>query len=132
MAAGMKLLVTALAALATISLASVAWAQVLYDPMRPPGADGGSADQPEGPVLQSIILSAGRSLAVISGRPYRIGDRLGDARIAAISANTVTLKQAGETKVLTLLPDSVVRSSVGADKRADKRADKKTGSEERR
>jgi MSHA biogenesis protein MshK len=126
MVAGMRLLVTAFAFAA---LASAAQGQALHDPMRPPGADGGSGDQPqEGPVLQSIILSAGRHLAVISGRTYHTGDRVGDAQVAAISANTVTLNLAGETKVLTLLPDSVARSSPGADKLAGKR----TGSEERR
>jgi MSHA biogenesis protein MshK len=116
-------------ALALFVAASSGQAQVLYDPTRPPGPDGAAADpSQDGMVLQSVVLSAGRNLAVISGRTYRTGDRIGDARIVAISANTVTLKEAGKTKVLTLLPDSVVRTGAGADKRAGK----KTGSEERR
>ena len=128
MAIGMK---PAVAALALATLAPAAGAQVLIDPMRPPSyADAASDQSPDSIVLQSIILSAGRKLAVINGRTYRAGDRLGDARIAAISANSVTLKQGKETKVLTLLPDSVARSSGGADKRASRKSG--AGPEERR
>ncbi len=112
------------ASLALLALAAVARAQALNDPMRPPSyaaaADAASGPQ-EGMVLQSIVLSSGRKLAVISGRTYRTGDRLGEARIAAISANAVTLRQAGETRVLRLVPEAASRSPDGKDKRSGRK-----------
>ncbi len=129
MAAGMKLLA---ASLALFSLVAAARAQALSDPMRPPSyaAAAGAADTVSGDpaqggiVLQSIIVSAGRKLAVINGRAYRTGDRFGEARIAAISASAVTLRQAGKTRVITLLPDATRKPVVGEDK--DKRASRKS------
>ncbi len=102
------------AALAFIAFVAAAHAQALHDPMRPPSyASAAAADAVSGPqdgiVLQSIVLSAGRKLAVIGGRTYRTGERLGEARITAISAHSVTLREAGKTRVLSLLPAAARR-----------------------
>ena len=100
--------------LAAVLLASACWldtpafGQALRDPTEPPGSEssarGGFATAPGGPQLQSVILSEGRRLALIDGKTYQQGDKLGDATIAAISSNEVTLRGSAGTKVLKLYP----------------------------
>jgi cytoskeletal protein RodZ len=51
--------------------------------------------------LQGISYQPGRSTAVINGKSVHTGDRLGEARITAITAESVTLVSAGQTNVLT-------------------------------
>ncbi len=109
------------AAAALLAAASCAWgsafSQTLRDPTEPPSG-GESAGSPGsaaggGTVLQSVIVSEGRKLALIDGRMYRAGDKLGDATIAAISANEVTLHAPEGVKVLKLYP-SVNKTPAGA------------------
>ena len=104
-----------LANLAAVLLASACWldtpafGQALRDPTEPPAsvegsARAGAAAVPSGPLLQSVILSEGRRLALIDGKTYQQGDKLGDVTIAAISSNEVTLRGSAGTKVLKLYP----------------------------
>ena len=78
-------------------------AQVLYGPMRPP-AIAGTGEQTSGGerVLQSTLLSQGRRIAIIDGKPMNVGDRIGAARIVSIDASTVTLSEANRIMVLQL------------------------------
>ena len=67
------------------------YAQALQDPMRPPGfafpsGAGPGAMAPSGPVLQSTLVSNGRRIAMIDGKPMKIGDIIGDAKIVAIDS----------------------------------------------
>ncbi len=58
--------------------AASAGAQVLMDPTRPPAAlaaTGGEALVTSGPVLQSVMLSQGRKVAMISGEMVTLGGR---------------------------------------------------------
>jgi MSHA biogenesis protein MshK len=83
----------------------VAPTRALGDPMRPPalmGAASETAGTPGGMVLQSTIMSRGRRIAMIDGKSMNVGDRIGEARIVAINPDSVTLREAGATRVLRL------------------------------
>ena len=87
--------------------AGEAFAQVLHDPMRPPSyaipSSGGGAEVSQaGPLLQSTLISNGRRIAMIDGRPMKVGDRIGDARIVIIDPASVTLREGKITRVLEL------------------------------
>ena len=89
---------------------SLAHAQVLNDPTRPPGVSpAGSAAEVDARAgatqLQSILLSPGRKLAVINGQTVPLGGRIGDATLLAISETGVVLKRGAEVETLRLLPD---------------------------
>lgn len=83
-----------------------AQAQGLSDPMRPPAfaAPAGTVESSSGgaPVLQSTLLSNGRRIAMIDGKPMKVGDRIGAARIVSIDPSTVTLREARKITVLQL------------------------------
>lgn len=78
------------------------------DPMRPPAAlyaaDGG-AEADTGPVLQSIRVSQGRHVAVISGETVRVGSHYGEARVVKIRESEVVLKTGNSLQTLKLFPD---------------------------
>ena len=77
----------------------------LSDPTRPPGASaGGETDEAGGGHLQSVILSGGRKLAIIDGVAYKVGERVGDARVLSIDAEVVRLRDAQGVQVLRLSP----------------------------
>jgi hypothetical protein len=77
----------------------------LSDPTRPPGASaGGETHEAGGGHLQSVILSGGRKLAIIDGVAYKVGERVGDARVLSIDAEVVRLRDAQGVQVLRLSP----------------------------
>ncbi len=91
--------------------AAISWspassrAQGLYDPMQPPALAAPAAAEGEkapGLVLQSIILSKGRRIATIDGKPMKVGDIIGAAKIVAIDPASVTLREGNSTRVLEL------------------------------
>ena len=97
----------------------------LSDPTRPPGAAaGGDGDEGGGGQLQSVILSGGRKLAIIGGVAYKVGERVGDARVLSIDAEVVRLRDAQGIQVLRISPaletvnppvrKNAVKSSTGA------------------
>ena len=110
----------------------LAQAQVLSDQMRPPAfaASAGAAtgEQTSGgePVLQSTLLSQGRRIAMIDGKPMKVGDRIGAARIVSIDASTVTLREAKTIRVLKLY-QGVEVTRPGAAKTAASRNGAKEG-----
>lgn len=55
------------------------------------------------PRLQGIFFDPTRPTAIVSGRTVAVGGRVGDFRVAAISAASVTLTSATQTNVLTLV-----------------------------
>jgi len=102
---------------ALLSAGGPAFAQALADPTRPPnlsglpsGAAGASVS---GPVLQSIVLSPERKIAVISGKLVGIGDRVGEATLVSIDFDSVRLREGRGTRLLKLLPD-VRKRELGA------------------
>jgi MSHA biogenesis protein MshK len=91
-----------------------ALAQPLRDPTRPPsaGSEPAHAAAAEPRRLQSVLISPYRSVAVIDGRPVSLGERVGGARLIAISPAEVTLEQGASRQVLKLLPAGVDKRPV--------------------
>lgn len=89
----------------------------LPDPTRPSAPDGPARTGPqeEEPLLQSTLISPSRRLAVIGGRPYRVGDRLDGARVVAIRPYEVELDGTGGRRLLRLAP-LLPRSEAGGDR----------------
>lgn len=54
------------------------------------------------PRLQAILRAGGRYRAVVDGLTLRVGDTLGEARVVAIDARSVTLVQQGQRERLLL------------------------------
>jgi MSHA biogenesis protein MshK len=107
-------------------------AQSLSDPMQPPAflapANAARGEQAPGGglVLQSTLLSGGRRIAMIDGKPMQVGDRIGRARIVSIDPDAVTLRESNTTRVLQLYPGSGV-TRPGAAKAAESRKGAKEG-----
>jgi MSHA biogenesis protein MshK len=109
-------------ALVMFSAGQAAFAQGLSDPTRPPSFSGVPFDgvaAPAGPVLQSIVLSPKRRLALINGKLIGIGDRVGAATLVAIEIDSVRLREGGGTKVVKLLPEVRKRDAEAAAPRVD-------------
>ena len=86
------------------------FAENFSDPTRPPtvlGAipDGNAATPVSGPVLQSVLISAGRKVAIISGKTVKLGDEFGEARVVKITESEVVLRNGKELQTLKLFPD---------------------------
>lgn len=89
------------------SVGMSAGAQVLTDPTRPPGALAVTASDgmvSSGPVLQSVKLTQGRKVAMISGEMVALGGRYGSARLVKLTESEAVLKDGAETTVLKLFP----------------------------
>lgn len=104
-----------------------AWAQIVTDPTRPPGAyatgdpDAGS-DVGGGPVLQSVMISPTRKAAIISGEMVGLGEKYGDAVLVKIAENEVVLKSGDALQVLRMYPGVEKRDAApAAPKRAPRR-----------
>lgn len=106
---------------AILSGAGAAGAQGLTDPTRPPGALAaatGDESVISGPVLQSVMLSQGRKMALISGEMVVLGGRYGSARLVKLTESEAVLKDGAETTVLKLFPLVEKRASVDPKKSA--------------
>jgi len=114
---GMRKISAQLFAVIGSCVITMAGAQGLVDPTRPPGAlfaaaDAGAATS--GPVLQSVRLSAERKVAMISGEMVVLGGRYGTARLVRLTESEAVLKDGAETTVLRLYPLVVKRVAGGA------------------
>jgi MSHA biogenesis protein MshK len=89
-----------------LSCCIMAQAENLPDPTRPPTGLGaypnGAPDA--GPVLQSVLISATRRIAIISGKTVKIGDKYGDAQVLSITPNEVVLRSGKDKQTLKLYP----------------------------
>lgn len=86
----------------------MAEAQALTDPTRPPHQleQGGMAmGAAAGPTLQSVLISPGRRVAIISGQTVGLGDQFGDAKLIRITESEVVLRNGSELQTLKLFPD---------------------------
>lgn len=92
--------------MAGLLCASVAFAQGLSDPMRPPSSPAADLPrgEPHGSRLQSVLISPERKLAVIDGRTVKVGERVGDAVLIAIAPAQVTLQKGAAYQTLKLHP----------------------------
>lgn len=94
-----------------ILLSATVWAAEgfggLPDPTRPQtGAEAPLAAAPAatGPELQSTMISSSYRRAVISGRSYKLGDRVDGAVLTDIQPYEVTLKRGDRETRLRLFP----------------------------
>lgn len=86
----------------------------LVDPTRPPNvatqaAPGGEVVAPQGPQLQSVLISPSRRVAVISGTTVAQGGQYGEATVTAIDETSVQLRYRNGRRTLQLLPDVTKR-----------------------
>ncbi len=97
----------AVTGLICLSVAMPSGAQALSDPTRPPIPAGvpvaATRNAASGPLLQSILLSPSRRLALIDGRMVRVGDRVGNAQVVAIDFDSVKLRRGDSISVMKLL-----------------------------
>lgn len=94
-----------------LAAAGMPWAlaENLPDPTRPPAAlyaaPGSSSSAPQsGPVLQSVFISAAKKTAIINGHELKVGDKLGEARVARIAESEVVLQEGKSMQTLKLFP----------------------------
>lgn len=102
-----------------------ACAQALVDPTRPPT---GYARNPDGevftgPVLQSVLISSSRRVAIISGKTVKVGDKFGEAQVVSIADGEVILRTGKDKQVLKLYPSLY---KPGADSHAEASPDSPT------
>lgn len=96
--------------------AGTPFAQGLTDPTRPPpaweiGREQDSRQADSGPVLQSVLISPTRKVAIINGETLRQGEKFGASRVVKITESEVVLQSGHETKVLKLFPKIEKRPS---------------------
>ena len=119
-----------------VSLPLPASAQALPDPTRPAIAGSGYdtslayGAQQDGPVLQSVMISPQRKLAVISGVKVDLGGKYADAKLIRISEGEAVLQRGGELQTLKLFPGvekRIARVAKGAVKPATIKPAQKSG-----
>lgn len=110
-----------------IAATPVGSAQPLLDPTRPPASldpvpQGNVSAPASAPVLQSVLISAGRRVAIISGQTVRLGEKFGEARVTKITESEVVLRSGTEVQTLKLFPGIEKRlTSSRADTKPDSR-----------
>lgn len=101
----------------------VSFAETFLDPTRPPASLGlaaGPISPASGPVLQSVLISPGRMLAIISGQTVRLGEKFGEARVVKITESEVLLRSGKDLQTLKLFPGIEKRlNSSRADTKPD-------------
>lgn len=98
-------------------LTSLALAQTSPDPTRPPDsisvARGELAASPAaGPVLQSVLISPARKMAIISGQAVKLNGKFGDSRVVHIAETEVILRNGKTEQRLKLFPDIKIRPVI--------------------
>ncbi|MGH8807222.1 MAG: MSHA biogenesis protein MshK [Noviherbaspirillum sp.] len=88
-------------------VASVVMATDVADPTRPPAIFGNAGEGEaanSAPVLQSVIISPGRRLAIINGKTVKVGDKYGDAQVVKITESDAVLRTGKDLQTLKLFP----------------------------
>jgi MSHA biogenesis protein MshK len=83
-------------------------AQPMNDPMRPadaPTAGAATGSGAGGPVLQAVITSPQRKLALIDGTVVRLGEPVKGATLDGVSDSVAVLRKDGARDVLLMHPD---------------------------
>jgi len=92
----------------SIVLSGAAWAnESLPDPTRPLEYSGVRQAQPQQLVLNSILISGERKIAVINGQQLIESQWIADKQVIRIHSDSVTLRHQGQTIVLTLYGKTV-------------------------
>lgn len=95
-------------------LACCAAAAGLVDPTRPPTLhEAGEVAEPAAAArLTAVLVSPERRIATLDGRVVRVGDRVGDARVVAISLTGVRLIGPEGSVDLPLVPRIRMKRTV--------------------
>jgi len=120
--AGVSLILLAGSWLALAGLPARA-AEPLADPTMPPASVSSPAARSgarvsTGPVLQSILVSAARKSAIISGERIELGERYGPARLVQLTDATAVLEGPQGRTVLRLVADVETRPAAPQDRGA--------------
>ena len=113
--------------------ASVAAAEGLRDPTRPPSTSAkGATERREssGWQLQSVLISPERRYAIINGEVVAVGGAVSGAQLLAVAPEQVTLRTREGVRVVQLYPD-VLRPDAGG-KRTKHAAGQDTGANDAR
>lgn len=100
-----------------VSLSSLAWAQALKDPTRPPlqfldPADAAEAATPPASGLQTIKRTGKRRAALLHGEWVKPGDKSGEAVVEGIDDQSVVLRhQDGRRETIRMYPEVELQSS---------------------
>lgn len=96
-----------------------AWAaaQAIPDPTRPPTSIGTvgaemAASAVAGPVLQSVLISPVRKMAIISGQTVKLHGKFGDAHLIHIDETEVILRNGKTEQILKLFPEIKIRPAM--------------------
>lgn len=65
-----------------------------------------------GPVLQSVLLSPNRKLAVISGKTYKVGEKVGAATLIKVSVHEVVLRNSDSTQQSLKMHSQLVKKTI--------------------
>lgn len=93
-------------------------AQIFADPMRPPAEflqpvpEGRQEVVASRPVLQSILFSDQRRMAMINGEMVKVGDKVGPAVVAKITEEAVVLRVDGKLETIRMFPNLEKRVSA--------------------
>jgi MSHA biogenesis protein MshK len=96
----------------------LAASQGLADPTRPPSTlivsqEQNAAAPSKEPVLQSVLVSPTRMVAIISGQTVKLGEKYGEARVVKITENEVVLRNGQDVQTLKLFPNVEKRLASG-------------------
>ncbi|MGZ3253638.1 MAG: MSHA biogenesis protein MshK [Burkholderiaceae bacterium] len=105
---------------------TLACAEQFADPTRPPDTMGsGQTANPNvesAPVLQSVLISPHRRLAIINGKAVKLGEKFGKSKLVSITETEVVLQSGKDLQTLKLFPGVQKRlTSEAVDNRADRR-----------
>ncbi|MBI3713434.1 MAG: hypothetical protein HY253_10810 [Burkholderiales bacterium] len=95
-------------AFVSLLLPSTVLAQDVQDPTRPPVlAQDTVSGEPvmTGPVLQSVLISPSRKIAMIDGVAIRLGSKVGVYTLVKVTETEVVLRQGRHVQILKLHPD---------------------------
>jgi len=134
-AAGLRIIVVSLGLMMGALSAVSAVAGDFIDPTRSPTdiAQGMDGAVDAAPVLQSVMMSSGRKMAVISGQTVKIGEKVGEAKLLRLNDHEAVLRNPdGTTQTLQMHPAVEKKiiaqpQEVPAGVRREKRPVKKTG-----
>lgn len=88
---------------ANLLLASAEASQVLYDPTKPPGKNvQGNTQSQRSLRLESVLVGSKRKVAIINGRRYKEGDRIGTGKVVSIQRQGVKIAMPHKTLSLRL------------------------------
>jgi MSHA biogenesis protein MshK len=95
------------------------FAQNLPDPTKPPAglmqAEVGM-ETSSGPVLQSILISPQRKIAIIDGQTVQLNGKFGNQTLVRITESEVVLKSGRQLQTLSLHPDFSKKKTRGTQK----------------